>query len=183
MDVMHVGNVAQNWLKRFQSGNFDVKDELHSGRLVTDIVWVGMMALEGHYSLRVFTGGKNHQFGCLLPTSDETQESATHTAIIRVTITIKRARGPIQSPRAVEFDKAEYQETSAGLARSSFGERRLRQLATTHCASTCDAYTLCCIIALWRRHSPRACRSQAAGERGNNSVDREFRLDNEMTQL
>ncbi|GBP52163.1 hypothetical protein EVAR_21294_1 [Eumeta japonica] len=40
-----------------------------------------------------------------------------------------------------------------------------------------------CIIALWRRHSPRACRSQAAGERGNNSVDREFRFDNEMTQL
>ncbi|GBP55763.1 hypothetical protein EVAR_23575_1 [Eumeta japonica] len=27
------------------------------------------------------------------------------------------------------------------------------------------------------------CRSQAAGERGNNSVDREFRLDNEMTEL
>ncbi|GBP30432.1 Sodium- and chloride-dependent GABA transporter ine [Eumeta japonica] len=40
-----------------------------------------------------------------------------------------------------------------------------------------------CIIALWRRLSPRACRSQAAGERGNKSVDREFRFDNEMTQL
>ncbi|GBP57402.1 hypothetical protein EVAR_51249_1 [Eumeta japonica] len=32
-------------------------------------------------------------------------------------------------------------------------------------------------------HSPRACPSQAAGERGNNSVCREFRFDNEMTQL
>ncbi|GBP63532.1 Xaa-Pro aminopeptidase 1 [Eumeta japonica] len=31
--------------------------------------------------------------------------------------------------------------------------------------------------------SPRACQSQAAGERGNNSVYREFRFDNEMTQL
>ncbi|GBP46114.1 hypothetical protein EVAR_26559_1 [Eumeta japonica] len=38
-------------------------------------------------------------------------------------------------------------------------------------------------IALWRRHSPRAGGSQAAGERGNNSVDREFRFNNKMTQL
>ncbi|GBP75195.1 hypothetical protein EVAR_88801_1 [Eumeta japonica] len=31
--------------------------------------------------------------------------------------------------------------------------------------------------------SPQACQSQAAGKRGNNSVYREFRFDNEMTQL
>ncbi|GBP64937.1 hypothetical protein EVAR_41352_1 [Eumeta japonica] len=28
--------VEQNWFKHFQSGNFDVKDELYSGRPVTD---------------------------------------------------------------------------------------------------------------------------------------------------
>jgi len=27
--------VAQSWFKRFQSGNFNVKDALHSGRLIT----------------------------------------------------------------------------------------------------------------------------------------------------
>ncbi|GBP11395.1 Histone-lysine N-methyltransferase SETMAR [Eumeta japonica] len=32
--------VAQNWFKRFQSGNFDVKDEPRSGRPVTDKVVV-----------------------------------------------------------------------------------------------------------------------------------------------
>ncbi|GBP73835.1 Histone-lysine N-methyltransferase SETMAR [Eumeta japonica] len=30
--------VAQNWFKRFQSGNFNFKDEIRSGRLVTDEV-------------------------------------------------------------------------------------------------------------------------------------------------
>ncbi|GBP33130.1 hypothetical protein EVAR_18611_1 [Eumeta japonica] len=30
--------VAQNWFKRFQSSNFDVKEETRSGRPVTDKV-------------------------------------------------------------------------------------------------------------------------------------------------
>ncbi|GBP94398.1 hypothetical protein EVAR_35375_1 [Eumeta japonica] len=38
-----------------------------------------------------------------------------------------------------------------------------------------------CIIALWRRHPRTADRKPRAS--GNNSVDREFRFDNEMTQL
>ena len=32
--------VAQMWFKRFKSGNFSVKGEIHSGRPVTEKVWV-----------------------------------------------------------------------------------------------------------------------------------------------
>ncbi|GBP82993.1 hypothetical protein EVAR_39682_1 [Eumeta japonica] len=37
MDLMSV-RVAQNWFKRFQSSDFDVKDEPRSSRSVTDKV-------------------------------------------------------------------------------------------------------------------------------------------------
>ena len=36
MDLMVSTRVAQMWFKRFKSGNFCVKDEVRSGRLITD---------------------------------------------------------------------------------------------------------------------------------------------------
>jgi len=42
--------VAQNWSKRFQSGNFEVKDASHSGRPITGKVDEIMEKVDRHIS-------------------------------------------------------------------------------------------------------------------------------------
>ncbi|GBP58092.1 Histone-lysine N-methyltransferase SETMAR [Eumeta japonica] len=55
-------------VKGKQTPRTTAKPELTRNKLM----FICMMELEGHYSLRAFTAGQNHQFGYLLPSADET---------------------------------------------------------------------------------------------------------------
>jgi len=53
--------VAQSWFKRFQFGNFDVKDAPHSGRLITEKVDEIMEKVEQDRHISSYDIGKEYR--------------------------------------------------------------------------------------------------------------------------